>query len=157
MLYLLEQQTETHEESCWRQFISVCSVCCGIHLHEPHKETYRDSNCEASIELWYEWYHLKMLGVKNSATAWRNTWSFILWRIHINVLCAAYDSSPGKVNSDTWRVMLGTIRTSVLCVTKNSSPETTHRQGIKVRLWIIHIYGLSVARNSSPSTTQRDI
>ena len=32
----------------------------------------------------------------HSATAWINTWSFILWRIQISVLCVVNDSYPGK-------------------------------------------------------------
>ena len=38
---------------------SLFSVCRGIHLHKPHKETHRYSYCGASITLWYEWYHMK--------------------------------------------------------------------------------------------------
>ena len=54
----------THERSCWRQFISLCSVCQGIHHHEPHKETHRDSYCGESITLWSVWYHLKSYASK---------------------------------------------------------------------------------------------
>ena len=93
-----------------------------------------------------------------SATAWKkNTWSVILWRIRISVLCVVNDSSPGTINSETWRVMLVTICIYVLYVTKKSFQETTHRHTIKVMLWITHIHVLSVSRNSSLSTTQRDI
>ena len=40
----------------------------------------------------------------HSATAWWNTWSFILWRIHIIVLCVVNNSSTGIINRYTYTI-----------------------------------------------------
>ena len=62
--HIFEQQTETHEVSCWRKLISLCSVCWGINQHEPQKVTHRDTYCGESITLWSLWFHLKSYASK---------------------------------------------------------------------------------------------
>ena len=161
-------------------------MCQGIHRHEPHKETHRDSECVESITLWSMWYHLKSdaskitykcvlcdIGLKFSHCMKKHMKLYPVENLYQCALCdigLKFSHCKKKhmklypvenlyqcALCGKWRVMLWTIRISVLCVTKTSSPETTQRDTTKAMLWIIHIHKLSVSRNSSPSTTPRDI
>ena len=55
MFHLVERYTETYEESCWGQSLSLCSVWRGFHLKEPVKETHKDAYFGESMTLWSVW------------------------------------------------------------------------------------------------------
>ena len=118
----------------------MCSVCRGIHLHEQHNETNKDSYCGESITLSSVWWGTNLLVPLEEECQQNYIALCSVWHlIHIQPLhderqeawhCVINDSSPWTINSDTWRVILGEIYISVLPVTRKSSPGITYRDNV---------------------------
>ena len=168
MFNLLERYTETHEASCWRQFIPLCSVCRGIHPHEPQKETHKDSYCGESITLWSVWYHLNSYASKITYHCALCDIGFTfshcmkkhmkLHTVENSYQCALCGKWFISWNNKQWHIKSHAGDNPYICALCNqdSSPETTYRDTWKVMLWIVCIHMPCVSRNSSSSTTQRD-
>ena len=97
-------------------------------------------------------FGIKIANTIQPQTTLSPTWRFIVWKIHITVVCVPKNPSPGA----TWRVMLEKIWILMHSVEGKSYQGTTQSNTVKRLLSRIYITVLYVAKDLYQRTTQRE-